>query len=145
MRHAISVGWSIGAAHISVLLHDWSTTWNNCRINYNSKFSASNLTLSYAKSPPVDSWLHSKLTEISQRERLLSPFRNQSFFTIVILYANNLCSKLATHYAEIGLFMTLEKWRTLSPPESSSSANASCRVPFAWSPHANFKIDISQP
>ena len=102
-------------------------------------------TLSYAKSPPVDSWLHSKLTEISQRERLLSPFRNQSFFTIVILYANNLCSKLATHYAEIGLFMTLEKWRTLSPPESSSSANASCRVPFAWSPHANFKIDISQP
>lgn len=97
------------------------------------------------KVPPVDSWLHSKLTEISQRERLLSPFRNQSFFTIVILYANNLCSKLATHYAEIGLFMTLEKWRTLSPPESSSSANASCRVPFAWSPHANFKIDISQP
>ena len=52
MRHAISVGWSIGAAHISVLLHDWSTAWNNCRINYNSKFSASNLTLSYAKSSP---------------------------------------------------------------------------------------------
>ena len=71
---------------------------------------------------------------------LNAPFRSQSFFTMVILYANNFYSKLSGALCKTRPLSW--PWKSEGHSSESSTANAPRRVPFAWIPNANFDRDF---